>query len=627
MFSDIDNHWAKECIIQLAKRNLVSGYPDRNYRPNAPVTRAEFAVLMCNLFANAPVVQTAVNFKDVPENYWAYRAIKTASEKAFFVGYPDFSFKPNQQIPRVQAIIVVAAQLKLKAPTDVDRILASAFNDAMQIPNYAKNMIAAATIGSLVVNYPNVKELKANQSATRGEIATLLTQALQIPGVPEEYISRVQQLSGEIRPLPGGLDSIPTFNSNSPEVVENSGILLSTFPPTGKQVPTAHLNFPFTGRFDVFTHHITRARDQAETHPFYQGILMHNPTNETVVVEVLTGASYLTSPDAFFINLPPMVDNSFGDVFSGPGSRVMNEVLRQRRQAIFPKYIDIPAKGYQMLLNLPIPLGNRVPVSNARSTMMRLSSNGRIYLANLAMKAPKNADNSYRSPTVEEWRNLLVTGKLVSPRDSVPTPLEPEVKFPIVFSRVAGVSQGTQWKGQITDNSNSSFLSIPNPGQAFSYPIATIHQVTLGTQQVQSAKMLVRYPDTAYFAHANYGIEYDLIVPLQNKTRATQTISVIFSSPLKNSEADPPNQNELVFLNGSDRIFFRGTVRVSYLDEVGEEHTRYFHLVQPEGNEGKPLVTLTMLPGSHTRIQVNFLYPPDATPPQVLTVKNEGSKN
>jgi hypothetical protein len=605
MFSDIDNHWAKDCILQLAKRQ-VSGYPERTYRPNALVTRAEFAVLMCNLFANAPVVQTAANFKDVSEKHWAYRAIKTASEKAFFVGYPDLTFKPNQHIPRVQGIIVVAAQLKLKPPTDVNKILSIAFNDAMQIPNYAKNMIAAATIGSFVVNYPNVKELKPNQTMTRGEVATLLTQALEIPGVPEEYIARVQGLSGEIRPLPGGLDAIPTFNSNSPEVVENPGILLSTFPPTDKQVPTDHLNYPFDGRFDVFTHHITRARTQAETHPFYQGILMHNPTDETVVVEVLAAASYLTSPEAYFTQLAALLDNSFGDIFSGPGSRVMNEVLRNRRQAIFPKYIDIPAKGYQMLLNLPIPLGNRVPVSNARSTMMRLSSNGRIYLANLAMKAPKNADGSYRSPTVEEWRNLLVTGKLVEPRDSLPTPLEPEVKFPIVFSRVAGVSQGTQWKGQITDNSNSSFLSIPEPGQAFSYPIATIHQVTLGTQQVQSAKMLVRYPDTAYSAHANYGIEYDLILPLQNKTRATQTISVIFSSPLKNSEADEPNQNELLFLNQSDRIFFRGTVRISYRDEVGEEHTRYFHLVQHQGHQGKPLVTLTMLPGTYRVLIAEF---------------------
>ena len=624
MFSDIENHWAKDSILQLGERQLVSGYPNGTYRPDSRVTRAEFAVLMCNLFPDAPIIQSAIPFKDVSEKHWAYKAIKTASEKAFFVGYPDFLFKPDLHIPRVQALIVVAAQLKLKVPTNFEGILSLSFDDAMQIPKYAKPTLAAAVMGALVVNYPNVRDLKPNQAATRGEVATFLTQALKLPAVAAEYIAGVQVAPQEIRPLPGGLDLIPTFNSNSPEVVENEGILLSTFPPAGKEVPKAHLNFPFEGRFDVFAHHITRARTQAQTHPFYQGILIYNPTDENVVVEVLEAASYLTSPDAYFNELPEMMDNAVGDIYSGPGSRVMSEILRNRRQAIFPKYIDIPANGYQMLLNLPIPLGDRVPVSNARSTMIRLSSNGEIYLANLAMRAPKNADGSYRSPTVEEWQNLLVTGELVTPRDLMPTPLEPEVEFPMIFSRVAGVSQGTKWTGELTDNSETSFLSVPEPGQAFSYPLSTIHQVTLGTQQVQSAKMLVRYPDTAYFAHANYGVEYDLMLPLQNNSQQTQTITLKISSPLKNSEADEPNQTELRFLQGSDRVFFRGTVRVNYRDEVGVEQTRYFHLVQHQGQEGKPFVTLTMLPGTQRRVMVNFLYPPDATPPQVLTVKNSG---
>src|SRR3712207_8544117 len=53
-FSDIQNHWAKECISQMAPRKLVSGYPDGSFRPNATITRAEFAVLMLNAFPNSP---------------------------------------------------------------------------------------------------------------------------------------------------------------------------------------------------------------------------------------------------------------------------------------------------------------------------------------------------------------------------------------------------------------------------------------------------------------------------------------------------------------------------------------------------------------------------------------------
>lgn len=60
--------------------------------------------------------------------------------------------------------------------------------------------------------------------------------------LPEEVVQ-----PQEVRPLPGKLDTVPTFNSNSPELVLKEGILLSTFPPDGKKVPTAHLNFPFRG--------------------------------------------------------------------------------------------------------------------------------------------------------------------------------------------------------------------------------------------------------------------------------------------------------------------------------------------------------------------------------------------
>ena len=66
IFSDIQSHWAKECISQMAPRKLVSGYPDGSFRPNSTITRAEFAVLMLNAFPEAPVKRSGTTFKDVP---------------------------------------------------------------------------------------------------------------------------------------------------------------------------------------------------------------------------------------------------------------------------------------------------------------------------------------------------------------------------------------------------------------------------------------------------------------------------------------------------------------------------------------------------------------------------------
>ncbi len=72
------------------------------------------------------------------------------------------------------------------------------------------------------------------------------------------------------------------------------------------RVPTAHLNFPFQGRFDIFTHHIAKAANPSQTRTLFQGILIYNPTDQLVKVDVLQGATYLTRPDALFVSLPPL---------------------------------------------------------------------------------------------------------------------------------------------------------------------------------------------------------------------------------------------------------------------------------------------------------------------------------
>lgn len=79
----------------------------------------------------------------------------------------------------------------------------------------------------------------------------ILAQVVTAPTniMPADYIIQPQ----EIRPLPGKLDEIPVFNSNSPEVIEREGILLSTFPADQKYNPNAHLNLRLNGRFDFFS--------------------------------------------------------------------------------------------------------------------------------------------------------------------------------------------------------------------------------------------------------------------------------------------------------------------------------------------------------------------------------------
>jgi hypothetical protein len=421
-----------------------------------------------------------------------------------------------------------------------------------------------------------------------------------------------------VRPLAGSLDAVPVFNSNSPEKVQAEGILLSTFPPAGKKSKSAHLNFPFRGRFDLFAHHVFQPTTPDDLRSLYLGVILHNPGKQAVRVDILQAASYLSQPDAPFAELPPVAENNLGTIFAGPGDRVMNEILRGQRQSSFPPQLIIPPGQSQMLVNLPIPVQGLEPPINGRSTFMRLRSSGTVYAASLAMYAPTDSTGQERSPTLEEWQQILERGNLAGPRDKTPTPPE-QTSGKVVYGRVAGVAQGSQWRSQLVDSSSgASSLSIPSPGEAFSYGLSMLNQGTLGTSQIQSAPMLIRYPDTAYRAHGNYGIQYSLSLPLQNNSDRDRTVTVSLETPLKE---DKLSQGGLRFFSSpAKQVFFRGTVRLRYNDDQNLPRTKYVHLVQTRGQQGEALVTLQMKPGDRRLIQLDFLYPPDATPPQVLTI-------
>ena len=205
-FSDIKEHWAKDCIEKLADDEIISGYEDGTFKPDNSVTRAEFAAMLNKAFPDQPEIREAIEFDDVADDYWAYEVIQKAYRTGFLSGYQDKTFKPTQNIPRVQALVALSSGLKLDLMQPVDFTLEKTYLDSDQIPDYAKRMIAAATENGLVVNYPDVNFLKPEEFATRGEITTFLSQALltadEESSVPEDYLVKAVEIddpTGEIR--------------------------------------------------------------------------------------------------------------------------------------------------------------------------------------------------------------------------------------------------------------------------------------------------------------------------------------------------------------------------------------------------------------------------------------------
>ncbi|NEQ33418.1 MAG: S-layer homology domain-containing protein, partial [Leptolyngbya sp. SIO4C5] len=180
-FSDVSfNYWARPFIERLAAENIIAGFPDGTFKPNQPVTRAQFAAIVQKAFEQA-ATRNARSFPDVPANYWASEAIRNAYISGFLSGYPNGTFQPSQEIPRVQVLVSLANGLGFNADGAVNQIL-DIYGDEGQIPDYAQDEVAAATQRRVVVNYPEARFLNPQQVATRADVAAFVYQALVAQG-------------------------------------------------------------------------------------------------------------------------------------------------------------------------------------------------------------------------------------------------------------------------------------------------------------------------------------------------------------------------------------------------------------------------------------------------------------
>ena len=183
--NDIQGSWAQNFITALVSRGVIQGFPDGSFRPDEPVTRAQFAAIVSKAFPQQSS-RKAIAFADVPEYYWAKDAIQTAYQTGFLAGYPNNTFLPEQSIPRVQVLVSLANGLNLSPKAESSILLDTSYQDAAEIPDFARSPVAAATSNRLVVNYPDKNLLQPNQTATRADVAAFIYQALASRGeVPQ----------------------------------------------------------------------------------------------------------------------------------------------------------------------------------------------------------------------------------------------------------------------------------------------------------------------------------------------------------------------------------------------------------------------------------------------------------
>lgn len=107
-FSDVTSgDWFNVTVSSLAQMGVIAGYEDGSFRPNAPITRAEFAAIATRFFAERGVTYNEGLFADITGDEWFADVVAAAADRGLLGGYPDGTVRPNATITRAESCAVV----------------------------------------------------------------------------------------------------------------------------------------------------------------------------------------------------------------------------------------------------------------------------------------------------------------------------------------------------------------------------------------------------------------------------------------------------------------------------------------------------------------------------------------
>ena len=117
-YSDVAaTSWYNTAVSTLSSMGIITGYPDGTFRPNAAITRAEFAAIAARFDNNGD--KTAAKFSDIA-NHWAKDEISIAYNNGWITGYPDGTFGPQRDITRAETMTLVNRVLNRQPETEDD---------------------------------------------------------------------------------------------------------------------------------------------------------------------------------------------------------------------------------------------------------------------------------------------------------------------------------------------------------------------------------------------------------------------------------------------------------------------------------------------------------------------------
>jgi len=185
-FPDVTNdYWAAAEIELLSEKGVIVGYPDGTFKPDANVTRAEFAAMAIRALGQEHTkVAQPVHFADIDESYWAYEDI----QKALYFDLisnesSNDTFRPDDSVSRAESLSVAVNALTTETISiaKAKEVLEQKYIDANTVPEWFLIPAGKAEILGMVVVAPTAKKaaLEAVRPATRAEVASILFKMME----------------------------------------------------------------------------------------------------------------------------------------------------------------------------------------------------------------------------------------------------------------------------------------------------------------------------------------------------------------------------------------------------------------------------------------------------------------
>ena len=192
------DHWAYQSIKFLTEIGVVVGFPDGTYKPEIPVTRAEFASMAIKSLGQEHAnVSQEIHFADINKDFWAYNIIEKA---VYFNLIPNTkleTFRPFDPVTRAEAIdlavnAIASSQVSEQKASD---ICSKAYKDYTQMPAWFLMAAAKSHLLNLDVVMPGHEgTMEANRPMNRAEVAMLLYRMIQEAKLnPNDKLAEVMQ--------------------------------------------------------------------------------------------------------------------------------------------------------------------------------------------------------------------------------------------------------------------------------------------------------------------------------------------------------------------------------------------------------------------------------------------------